>query len=82
MAEEKADPAQTRRTPTQLLIGAMEHVEEMEEVMVIFRLTTDAEGNGGMGWTTERPSLSEKLAFIEEAKMAMFHNAYKERGGA
>jgi hypothetical protein len=75
------EPVPKKRTPTEILISAMEHADDMAEVMVIFRLTKDEEGNGGMGWTSEFASLPEKFAFIEEVKMAMFHNSYKERGG-
>lgn len=83
MTEDKAEDKATRkRTPTESLIAALEHADEMEEVMIIFRLTKDGDGKSGMGWVTERPSLPEKLAFIEEAKMAMFHNSYEKEGGA
>ena len=74
-------PPPPRRTPTEILIGAMEHADEMAEVMVLFRLTKDEHGNSGMGWTSEFSTLAEKFAFMEEAKLAMFHSGYKEQGG-
>jgi hypothetical protein len=79
MMNEKGTGAARRRTPTELLIEAMEHAEDMEECMVIFRLTKDETGHGGMGWATEHPTLAQKFAFIEEAKLAMFHSCYGDR---
>jgi hypothetical protein len=64
------------RTPTELLMAVFENVENMEQVMVIFRLKKDADGNGGMGWASEFKSLHGKLAFIEEAKLSMYHAVY------
>lgn len=65
-------------TPTNVLIKAMENADDMAEVMVIFRLKSDANGHGGMGWATMHDTLPKKLAFIEEAKIAMFTNVYVE----
>jgi hypothetical protein len=70
---------QKTRTPTEILVQAMELAEEMSECVVIFRLTKDGQGNSGMGWVTELPALAQKFAFLEEAKLAMFHKSYGER---
>jgi hypothetical protein len=70
---------QKKRTPTEVLVQAMELAEEMAECVVIFRLMKDGQGHSGMGWVTELPELAQKFAFLEEAKLAMFHKSYGER---
>jgi hypothetical protein len=74
-----AETREKPRTPTDLLITALEAVEEMDEVMVLFRLKKDGSGHGGMGWVTPFNELPEKLAFMEEAKIAMYHTIYGPR---
>jgi hypothetical protein len=64
------------RSPSEVLMAAFENVEDMEQVMVIFRLKKDEHGHSGMGWATPFTSLSDKLAFMEEAKLSMYHTVY------
>jgi len=75
MSDETRTESQPR-TPTDVLIAAMESADDMEECMVIFRLKPDENNLGGMGWATMHETLHQKLAFIEEAKFSMCHTIY------
>ena len=58
----------TTRTCTEVIVEAMEHVDEMESVIVVYRLKGD---NTGVGWMSNL-DLSSRIGVIEEAKFGMF----------
>ena len=63
------------RTPTDAIVMAMERADDMEDVVVLYRLKK-FEGHGGVGWISSIQSTGNKIGLIEEAKMGMFSDAY------
>ena len=63
------------RTCTDVLVEAMEHADNMQEVVVIYRLKSDTPKSDGVGWIGN-PKFSERIGLIEEAKFGMFAHVY------
>jgi len=64
------------RTPTDALIQAMEQAEDMEQVIVLYKLKKNNEGNSGIGWVSTITSTDGKIGLLEEGKFAVFGKAY------
>lgn len=56
------------RTPTDVLISAMEDIGNAEDLLIVWR-EKNADGKGGMNWRTSAMPLWRALGIIEAAKV-------------
>jgi hypothetical protein len=62
---------------TDCIISAMEHADEMQDVIIIYRLKADdASRKCGVGWLSTVDGTTEKVVMLEEVKHVMFMMTY------
>lgn len=64
------------KTPTEVLITVMENADDIKDILVIYKLKEDEDGNDGIAYHTTLNDLSKKLALVEEYKMLNIAKVY------
>jgi hypothetical protein len=64
------------KTPTEAIVKAMEHADDMVEVVIVYKLKKNSDGKDGIGWISTIETTDGKIGILEEAKLVVFGKAY------
>lgn len=68
-----------KKSPTDVLIKALEEAENMTDVIVIYKIKTNTDDFGILGWSSTIENTTQKIGILEETKINIVRNAYVER---
>lgn len=68
-----------KKSPTDVLIKALEEAENMTDVIVIYKIKTNTDDFGILGWSSTIENTTQKIGILEETKINIVRNAYIER---
>jgi hypothetical protein len=59
------------------IVQAMERADEMEDIIIIYRMKTADQERTGVGWLSTLPNTHDRVALMEETKHCMYMVAYR-----
>lgn len=68
--------------PYDVLIDVMEDIDNVEEMIVVYRRKSEGNKKCSVCWSTHLPSLRDSIGLIEEGKMYMMLYCYSIIGDA
>jgi len=69
---------ETTKSATDVLIEAMEHAEEMQECVVVYRLKDQGNGEDGFSWLSNVKDNFTRVGMMHTAAHGMDEIAYKQ----